>query len=417
MMGEHRMLLRKTARLYQKHEAGRPETFNVFSILIGICRESVTFFPDVKSPARKESVEGISILPGDPAEMKLHSRFLEGLLGRRNRPRGNRENLADFLGFLSDIISDLDPENAVIDRGFEDFDIVIHDASSRQVILIENGIRGGTQTRRLREYAKHLKIQGYEPHLVYLTLDADIPSKGCRRNVNYECILCREDFSSWLKRCQQRAYNEPPLRESIGQYLHWIAQMTGTDYTEGYMNDLMRLCLKGENLLLVKDLKDAMVEAEVRLLFKLWQEIALRLKERVPDLPELSEDVSDITEGTIRRFVTDRKYRWHGLFYGIARHVFLGVVAEESICFGVVCSEKISENEYIELKKSLERGRSGGAGYLWQCPRGFEYLNLRNPRREDLQMLSSKKKRKKYVEEIVSGLHAVWGRVKEAGLA
>ena len=287
MMGEHRMLLRKTARLYQKHEAGRPETFNVFSILIGICRESVTFFPDVKSPARKESVEGISILPGDPAEMKLHSRFLEGLLGRRNRPRGNRENLADFLGFLSDIISDLDPENAVIDRGFEDFDIVIHDASSRQVILIENGIRGGTQTRRLREYAKHLKIQGYEPHLVYLTLDADIPSKGCRRNLNLEYILRREDLSSWLKRCQQRAYNEPPLRESIGQYLHWIERMTGTDYSEGYMNDLMRLCLKDENLLLVKDLKDAMVEAEVRLLSKLWQEIARRLKERVPDLPEV----------------------------------------------------------------------------------------------------------------------------------
>ena len=184
MMGEHRMLLRKTVRLYQKHEAGRPETFNVFSILIGICRESVTFFPDVKNPARKESVEGISILPGDAAEMKLHSRFLEVLLGRRNRPRGNRENLADFLGFLSDTISDFDPENAVIDRGFEDFDIVIHDASSRQVILIENGIRGGTQTRRLREYAKHLKIQGFETHLVYLTLDADIPSKGCRRNLN-----------------------------------------------------------------------------------------------------------------------------------------------------------------------------------------------------------------------------------------
>ena len=258
----------------------------------------------------------------------------------------------------------------MIDRGFEDFDIVIHDASSRQVILIENGIRGGTQTRRLREYAKHLKIQGYEPHLVYLTLDADIPSKGCRRNLNLEYILRREDLSSWLKRCQQRAYNEPPLRESIGQYLHLIAQMTGTDYSEGYMNDLMRLCLKDENLLLAKDLKDAMVEAEVRLLCKLWQEIARGLKERVFDFPELSEDVSDITEGTIRRFITDRKFRWHGLFYGIARHTFLGVVAEESICFGVVCSEKISENEYIELKKSLERAGVRVPGICGNAPGG-----------------------------------------------
>ena len=116
MMEEHRMLLRKTARLYQKHEAGRLEPFNVFSILIGISRESVTIFPDFQKPTHKESFEGISILPGDAAEMNLHSRFLEALLGRRNRPRGDRGNLADFLGLLSDTISDFDPENAVIDR-------------------------------------------------------------------------------------------------------------------------------------------------------------------------------------------------------------------------------------------------------------------------------------------------------------
>ena len=339
------------------------------------------------------------------------------MLDRRNRPRGNRENLADFLGPLSDEISSFNPDRAAIYRGFEDSDIVIHDASSRQVVLIENGIRGGTGTDRLQEYAKHLKIQGYATRLLYLTLDAHLPPEKCGRILDYKCISCREDLVPWLKRCQQRACNEPPLRESIGQYLHLLAQMTGTDYSEEYMNDLVRLCLKDGNLLLVKDLKDAMVEAEVRLLFNLWQDIARKLGERIPDLPDLSEDVSDITEKTIRRFVTDAKYRWHGLFYGFAQHVSLGVVAEGTICFGVVCSKEISESEYSGLKRSLERGRSGSAGYLWQCPRGFEHLDLRNPRREDLKMLGSKKGRKQFVEEIVSGMQGVWKRVKDAGLA
>ena len=424
MKEDPRKLLRKTSRLYRKHEAGRLEPFNLFPVMIGIARECATFLSDVHGPAREELLPGVSILPGDAADLpgdaaerNLHSRFLEALLDRRNRPRGNRENLGDFLGVLSDELSNFNPDKAAIYRGFEDSDIVIHDASSRQVVLIENGIRGGTGTGRLEEYAKHLRIQGVATRLLYLTLNSNLPPGKCGRILEYEGISCRVDLVPWLKRCQERACNEPPLRESIGQYLHLLAQMTGTDYSEEYMNDLVRLCLKDGNLLLVKDLKDAMVEAEVRLLFKLWKEIARKLEESIPDLPDLSEDVSDITEGTIRKFVTDEKKRWHGLFYGFAQHVFLGVVAEDTICFGLVCSGEIGEGEYSELKKSLDRRRSEGAGYLWQSPRGFEYLDLRNPRREDLEMLASKKQRRQYVEEIVSGMQGVWKRVKEAGLA
>ena len=64
----YRLLLEKAGRLYERHEAGRRETFNVFSVL------------------RSEH-----------DEVNLHSRFLAALLDYRKSHDGPRENLADFL--------------------------------------------------------------------------------------------------------------------------------------------------------------------------------------------------------------------------------------------------------------------------------------------------------------------------------
>ena len=77
----------------------------------------------------------------------------------------------------------------------------------------------------------------------------------------------------------------------------------------------------------------------------------------------------------------------------------------------------MNRNEMNELLGALEGDPSAERWTFWQCPKGFELLNLRNPSRDDLKILASKKERKKYVKEIVSGLHGVWGRIKESGLA
>ena len=417
MIDDYRHLLSKTGRLYEKHEAGRPEPFNLLSIVLdAISRESIDVFSIIRSPTRQESFNVASILRGETEEINLHSKFLKALLDHRSELYGHRANLADFLRLPSVEISNFDADSAEVDEEFGNIDIVIHDSSSRQVVLVENRIRERPQSGEISGYANQLKNQGFTPHLRVLALDGHVHSEKGVRGLNYECIYYRADLSPWLDRCRQRACNEPGLRESITQYLDLIARMTGMDRSEGYMNDLEKLCLKKGNLVLVRDLKEAMVEAEVRLLCRLWREIARRLEERIPDLPELERDVSDISEETIRRFIAGRKCRWHGLFYRFAPQAFVGVVAENTIRFGVVCSDKMGVAEYGELEKSLGRGQTGGSWNLWQCPRGFEYLNLRNPSREDLQMLAGKKERKKYVKEIVSGLHGVWGRVKESGV-
>ena len=68
MSVNYQLLLEKAALLYERYEAGRRDSFNVFSVL------------------RTEH-----------DEVNLHSRFLAALLDYRQPSDGHRENLADFL--------------------------------------------------------------------------------------------------------------------------------------------------------------------------------------------------------------------------------------------------------------------------------------------------------------------------------
>ena len=72
MNGTFRLLLEKAARLHDRHETGRREGFNVFTVL------------------RSEH-----------DEVNLHSRFLAAVLDHRQSPGESRENLKDFLDRLS----------------------------------------------------------------------------------------------------------------------------------------------------------------------------------------------------------------------------------------------------------------------------------------------------------------------------
>ena len=185
MSDNYRLLLSEAARLYEKHEAGRPDPFNVFSVL------------------RKET-----------DEVHLHSRFLHALLNYRPSPDNTRKNLADFLRSVVHI-DNFDPDRATVCREKNYIDILIRDPSSMQAVVIENKIEAGDQPQQLQRYAKEMKRQGYTPHLLYLTLYGHSPSEDSAGDLEYECISYKKDLPSWLKRCQKRSYDEPSLRESV----------------------------------------------------------------------------------------------------------------------------------------------------------------------------------------------------------
>ena len=381
MSESFRLLLEKAARLHDRHEAGRREPFNVFSVL------------------RSEH-----------DEVNLHSRFLAALLDHRQSPGQFRENLADFLHRLD--ISDFNHDGASIKREWNNIDILVCDRSSMQAVIIENKIGAVDQPRQLARYAGQMKE--YACHVLYLTPDGREASEDSADDIEYRCISYKNDLVPWLKDCQRRAYDEPPLRESVAQYLRLIEKLTGTDLSEAYMMDLKKLCLRDRNIVLVHDLGEAMVEAKISLLRKLWREIDSRLRNRIPDLPDKSED-SDITEDRIRRFVTRQThYKLHGLYFRLDQHARLDVAVGDSIYFGVYCMHGKTRRRYANLRASFSDWESNDELLLYRHP-SIE-LNLKYTSREQLALLASKKARKDYVADVVSGVRELWKGIKKHDL-
>ena len=394
------LLLAEAGRLHERYEAGRPEPFNVFSVL------------------RKET-----------DEVHLHSRFLKALLDYRRSPDGPRENLRDFLGHLDTSQGgnclqhlDLDPGRSRVDREFENIDILIRDQTTMHAVVIENKIWAQDQPEQLKSYKEQLETEGYTPHLLYLTLDGHDPSTGSGGGLEYHCISYK-DIRPWLTRCQERAYDKPALRESIAQYLDLVSRLTGTDHSEEYMKELKELCLKDDNLVVVHDLNEAMVEARIALLSKLWKEIDSGISKNICDFPEESKDKeeSDITEDRIRQFVIyQRNYAYHGLFWKLddrGHDRWLAIqVQRDPIRFGVCFDREQNQDEWNKLREALD-GDGGRNEQWWPWFRDPQTdLNLKNPTRQDLRRLASDERRREYVEEVVTDVQRLWERIKEAGL-
>ena len=397
MSGNYPLLLEKAARLYERHEAGRQDTFNVFSVL------------------RSES-----------DEVNLHSRFLAALLDYRKSPGEPRRNLEAFLdpdlwrsfadddkrSGIGDDIPNFEPNRMIVERESDNIDILIHDPFSKQVVVIENKIHAGDQPRQLIRYTEQLERRGYlRPHVLYLTIDGHEASEDSAGGVGYTPVSYKK-LIPWLKRCQERACDIPALRESVAQYLHLVQKLTGTDFTEAYMNELKELCLKDNNLVLVHDLSEAMTEAKISLLVKLWKEIECALREKIQNLPDLGEK-SEITEERVRKFVTwKRNYNRHGLFYKIRGSACFGVEVEDRIYIGVWCPD---ESEYKNIGEKLEGGKSDSR-WPWyeRAPGG---VDLKNLTRENLELLANDCERKKYAAHIATRASEVWEMIEKAGLA
>ena len=160
-----------------------------------------------------------------------------------------------------------------------------------------------------------------------------------------------------------------------------------TNFRGKYMDALKKLCLEDNNLVLVHDLNDVMPEA---IREEIWSEIEDELRSEDLDLVSKGED---------------------GLSYELneVSQIHVGAHGVNGrIWFGVYCSEKDHKRKYDKIKKSLESFLSGGEPDTEEMYPWWRYadtnLNLKNPTREDLEMLANKDKRKKVVRKVAQGL-------------
>lgn len=393
-MSDYQLLLDRVRLLYEKHEAGRRKPFNVFSVL--------------RSPSD---------------EVDLHSRFLHALLDYRESPKAERENLKDFLQHV--VEKQFEENGAKVERERNYIDILITN-DAQQAVVIENKIGSGYRDEQLQRYYNKLQEMGYRDiHLLYLTPHGDELSEDSVGDLDYETLSYKGDLLPWLERCQQRAYDEPALRESVAQYRQLVRKLTVTDLTGAYMNELKKLLLQDNNLVLAHTLREATTEVHIELLQKLWREIDDALTKEISDLPTRNEKLSDISDNRIRKFVTAQKnYKYHGLFYSFGNRggASLGVEVDQEIRFGVYCdkSDKKYQNERVELEKALSKNVGNGiwSDNWWPWVKSANgNLNLKYPTRENIELLSNDDSRNNYVQGITQGLKEVWNTVKAAGLA
>ena len=383
-----RWLLERATLLYERHGAGKQETFNIFSVL------------------RAES-----------DEENLHSRFLAALLNYRKLDDTPARNLEDFLCSIAGV-DRFRLDGVDVERELHNIDILIRNSHSREAVVVENKIWARDQPRQLARYAEHLENIGYHPpHLLYLTLDGRDPDEGSADGRDVTSVSYRE-LIPWLKRCQERAYDEPALRESVAQYIRLIRKLTGTDLEGVYMAKLMDLILENNNLVLVHDLNEAMFEAKVSLLKRLLEEMDGAVRTRIPDLPNRSDE-SYNSEEDIRGFLARQggPLRYVSLYFGFGEGAFLGVEVERDVMyFGIYCSRDEHRQEHDRLRE-LTQGLTGNVSsdddkwwpWIQFDPRS---VNNKQPTRDDLEMLVDDQARAEYVGKIADRLSRVWDKVR-----
>ena len=379
MSEKHRLLLKDAALLYGKHEAGRPEPFNVFSVL------------DIERD-----------------EVNCHSRFLKVLLDYEKPGDEAKENLMDFLQRIVGVDNvDSFKQGVRVERESDHIDIQITTNDKQHAVVIENKIGAPDQWRQLCRYYRMMKDQGYgNVRLLYLKLNGDNPGEisfcgpDCEARSHCKAISYRNTLS-WLERCQQRAYDQPELRESVAQYRRLVQKLTGMDFKGAYMNELMALCLEGEgsNLSLLHDFQEVLGnKVQPHLVQKLWCDIDVALKEEISDLPDKDDSEGD-------------------LVYPLGGGAFLRVTAYYTyLGFGVYCAKSEHPERHDALREALGNVNGGRATDDWPWWYHPHTLWVNNTSPKALMQLMEPN-RKDHARGIARDLKPVWEAVKAAGLA
>lgn len=392
LIKDYRLLLSKAGKLYERHEAGRPAPFNVFTVL------------------RTES-----------DEVNLHSRFLAALLDYRKPGEEERTNLKEFLLAVANV-EDFDQAGVAVSRERHNIDILVTNAR-RQAVVIENKIWAKDRSKQLQRYHEEMTSRGFggnDIHLRYLTPDDRDPSRDSVGDLKCENIAYRDrSFQEWLRNCQSRAYDEPALREVIGQYLALVQKLTGTDFSEAYMNELRDLCIEGDNLVLVRDLKHAMDEAWIHLIHVLFSEIDKLLRDQIMDLPE-KHSASDTSKKRVAELVNGGRGNrgWMGLYFGFRDEAQLGIEMSrwDRVWYGVRCSRRQTPDAYERIKQKLQGHGKDDWWPWWAYPSGSVNPSPKAPEKEHLRLLADDSRREAFVRELVEGTARTWEEIKNKGL-
>ena len=368
VMDKYKLLLTNIAWLYEKHNAGYSESFNIFLVL-----------------------------RGESDEVNLHSRFLVALLDHKTPDFEQRFNLQEFLESVAKV-PNFELGNVSVEREKHQVDILIRNPS--QAVVIENKIWAGDQPQQLQRYHKELTRQGYEVHLRYLTPFGNNPSKDSVEDLEHKTIAYTDvRFQKWLRSCQQRACGEPWLREAVAQYLSVIRKLTGSDMKHAYLKDLVDLLREENHLLLAHDLKRAYDESWAQCIEELFSEISTNLNDYVQK--HFNATTRFVSEGDIRRVVSGAKGAYFKLYLNLDDHFSFAVNASAGeLWFCVECNEEEHREIFQKIQEILPYGHKPYPGTPWWTWSKVLTMDMRYPGQDDIAKLIDEGKRREIIKRI-----------------
>ena len=207
---------------------------------------------------RGEYYNVFTVLGLSTDEERLHSAFLANLLNPQGDHGCGDRLLKKFLYYFKSLHlqSRFTMNTSVAKVSTETFigylsedatsggrlDILVEDGVN--AIVIENKIYAGDQTNQMQRYCRYAK-QHYDDNalVLYLTLNGRNPNdtstgNDLKENEDYYAVSYADDIVQWLKLCLCECTFTPRIRETIGQYLDIIKQLTNNDMNEEYIHNI-----------------------------------------------------------------------------------------------------------------------------------------------------------------------------------
>ncbi len=266
-------------------------------------------------------------------------------------------------------------------------------------------------------------------HIVYLTLDGKFPSPESVGRLDKEEIITisyqnsqepKKSIRPWLKKCQDRAFDNLELQVVIKQYRRIVRNLTGNSLKETYMNDLLKLLKKDNNVQLFFHLQTALIEARPKLMIKLWEEIEKELKNEIPDLVNTTKFTEDnkafhpATRENIEKYC-NKQIKDFGIDFNIGRNAWFCIRVENEVYFGVACDKNKFPEDYDNYYKAL--CDSGDSEEWWPV---YQYkkkqMNFRDPNPKVYAMLLDNEERQKFAAKTVKQAKTLWNAINSANL-
>lgn len=347
-----------------------------------------------------------SVLRTQSDEVFLHSRFLAFLLNPLGTHNCGSLLLQTFLKTLN--IEGFDTDSARVQAEYKSIDIFISN-SLGQAIVLENKIYASDAYEQLVRYNRLIEHEGYQQVTnLYLTLTGSEPAEHSKGNLDVGLISYQTDIVKWLESCLPLVARDAGLREAIFQYIELLKRLTSTDQGGPYMDALKKKLLEGDNLLLVADIDQAYTEVMVDLQADLWQRMRNYQQSAYPNMPK-AEDRAD--RDTIRNYYTKTKNNRHyGLYYPLPQvtgYAYIELDHRLYSGYWVGESELTADHQaLLTLSQRLSGSASEADELYWRYP--TLNPNLRNPTREDLNVLRNEAQRQAIAEDLIDGVHRLW---------